>query len=362
MKKTRMLVTIGMIVMLLNSCKKEALRDPMQKDVELKVTSWIESKTATMTGSKENVELLKRNLDYANMHLEEASRGEKIAVIPILDEYKSARQLSQHMIPNLIVYITNAGDVRSANIVFFKPENTAITSLPANAMHNIRTTAENVPDGQYKFFTIMGARLYQLGYKGGKLASEGIVKSGSAANAPNVLGTKPQDAPRVTYAFECVDLYLVTHYYDENGNYLFTGDRQYLGRFGNCAAPGEWQVPQNDPNGGGGEEVPEEYEYAKSGTKTMYLSTLYAIGYATTMGACTISAKSENNQFTSASAGTTSVIGGIVGWTWSHYSSSANITNPTTIAAAGKGFYTNPSNQSYESSGTQNFSHGSFFP
>lgn len=344
--------------LILSGCKKDITADPPENAYKTKVSSWIENKITAMVDSKENVELLKQNLDYTNMRVEESKRGEKLVVIPLLNGYKNARRLHANTIPNLVVSINTSDNVRNAHIVFFTPENTSLNALPTNAMRNIYTTALEVPDGKYTFLTIKGARLYQLGYNDGKLVSEGVVRLGNNANTSVQASAQ---TPKASYIFECSDVYLVTSYYDTNGNFLGS-DRTYLGRQGNCNGPGENQVPQEDP-GGGGNEVPEEYEYAKWRLMPFSLSTLFAIGHATTYGEVTLSIRGENNVFTSASAGTSYAVNILTGWSYTHVSSSATIINTTTISASGKGnFKNNYTLDTYESSKTQNFSYVSVFP
>ena len=82
MRKTFLLQPIlWAMTLLLFSCQKEFEKshDNTNKELISKINSWLDSrKPAQKQTQAENVELLKNNLEFSNLQIEESGRGEKI--------------------------------------------------------------------------------------------------------------------------------------------------------------------------------------------------------------------------------------------------------------------------------------------
>ncbi len=214
-KTTTLLIAIGMILMTLNSCKKEAQHesmqnDSMQNDVKVKVTAWLEKhKNPAFVNLTKKVAMLAENLDFSSMHIEGVAGKEKVAVIPIKDAYKTFGKLDQNVTLNLIAYLDTAGNVRYEEVAIYTPAtNTQTGVLPASTYYNIDHLIGNVTDGQYRFLSVSGQRQSELKYKEGRKYTTSLIKPKSKTAAGIKLDALVQ---------QCIDWYATTYYYDENG-------------------------------------------------------------------------------------------------------------------------------------------------
>jgi hypothetical protein len=236
-----------------------------------KVTAWIDEKIKATPESRQTIEVLKNNLDFSRMEETPRVKG-KVLVIPIKDEYKKAQKLQPDIIPNLLVSISDNGEIRTANVVLYMPnKGQTITELPKKTFYNICNTAHDVVDGTFKFCGLSGKRQYQLQYDSGYLKAISQVQNGKDQTSNAAGGNRVKS----NYVYECSDVYLVTSYYVND--VLVSQTREFLYRQGNCGSPGTFEVPQPDP-GAGGNEPPEELIFAKSVRKTWWVNSVSDTG------------------------------------------------------------------------------------
>lgn len=249
---------VTLTLLIFSSCRKEAVEDIPNPYIK-KINAWIDNKKITKPSDAERIEQLQAYLNYAAMREELSARNEKLLIIPIADGYKTERHISQNVAANLLVIVNAGGEVRNANVVLYTPKvRQSVSRVPVNTFQNIMTTAMGVEDGLYVFCNLAGVRNYQLKYDGGVLREQGLVQD----KYPGSSSVRVNSAYRTL--FTCWHVYLVTTYYDEYGN--VTGETEdYLFSYGNCngggTPPGENQIPQPDPGGGG--DVGYQYEHAK---------------------------------------------------------------------------------------------------
>jgi hypothetical protein len=86
MKKTISKLQLLFCVILIGvlSCKKET-SDTLNNDVTInKVNAWLDNQiTLTKSAKSQNIQLLKDNLDIANLKLEKSDDNEQLVIIPI---------------------------------------------------------------------------------------------------------------------------------------------------------------------------------------------------------------------------------------------------------------------------------------
>lgn len=256
----RILLALTIIgTVFLFSCKKETANTQNEETIR-RITSHLKTQSLRNPKAEDRISSLTEALDYSAMKQVELGADAKIVIVPIVDVYKTKYRISSSVDLNLIIFFNGGDVIRKANIVYYRSA-TSLSKATQVSFQNILTTGENIPDGQYTFCNISGARNYELTYANGKLNQAKHVEKGGIMNS---VATSSQ-RQKVSYVFECSDVYLVTYNYDEAGNFLYS-ERQFLYRQGNCNGVGENQIPQEGEGGGGGNEVPEEYEYAKSRT------------------------------------------------------------------------------------------------
>src|SRR6266536_2502368 len=88
-----------------------------------KVNSWLEEqKTGKPSNSVSNIELLKNSLDFASLRFEKSEEGEKLLIVPVDKSLKSIADQAANSIPNLVLIIDKAGNIRKGYIVLYTGE------------------------------------------------------------------------------------------------------------------------------------------------------------------------------------------------------------------------------------------------
>jgi hypothetical protein len=243
---------LSITTILLISCRKEASQGLPDSNDEMisKVNSWFDNqKISSQPNKSSNIELLKNNLDFSGLRIEEYDKGEKIIIVPVKDEFKKTRQIDNNKIPNLVLIFDKSGNIRKGNLVLYIPKNgEAVTKVLDNTFYNIFNTATPECNGQFRFLTVDGIRLYQLDYNNERLASVGVIKKGNSSNT-------------VLTETGCTDWYLITTYYYTDGTTSQTS--VYLGRTCEGSGGGSYDCINTeclDPGNNSGALI--EYEYA----------------------------------------------------------------------------------------------------
>jgi len=242
-KKPLLQPLLAAMLLLLFSCRKDQQvesNQPSSNDqIISKVKLWLETEKSKLYANKTaNVDVLKKYLDYSNLRIEDSDNGEQIVSIPITKKFNN----DQNSIPSLVLLLNNAGNIRRGNVVLFKPKvNGAYTTIPDKVLPGIYSTSEVKVDGQFRFLNIAGHWVYQLDYENGRLNSSGLIKTKEDATG---VGRTNSD---------CLDWYLVTNWYDWEGNYVGQ-THEYVGTTcpGSCGDPmnqtlcPDYEDPGND--------------------------------------------------------------------------------------------------------------------
>jgi len=255
-KKISLSLTVVGLSLLIASCKKEHARSTVDEQLLSKVSLWLDAqKVPTKPNKAASIELLKNNLDFAKSWAEDSDGGEQILIVPANENYKELRKIDLKTIANLVLIFDKNGKIRRGNLVLYTAKDKNLTTVPKNTFYDIYNTAEPAASGEFKFLGVDGRWLYQLNYDNKTLKSIGLIQ------AKSQVGGRLGDVSVAA----CIDWYLITTFYDENGNVIYTTS-DYVGR--TCSGCDDGMNEGFCPNNEGGGSTETDYEYAKAVSKT----------------------------------------------------------------------------------------------
>ncbi|WP_199119918.1 hypothetical protein [Pedobacter sp. ASV28] len=244
--KRSLLALIAVFISLTFACRKndlsenaeDLLRSQKTQTVlaqKEEILGWIDDHQYSSPIKTGNVQFIKNNLVYENLHVEKRKNGEDLIVIPLNRAVNQKLKLANDYLLNLLVVKGNNGKLRWSMVVAFMPEGGKKTNkLRDRTLQQIINNEPVQDNGLYKFFDLKGKLLYQLEYKDNRLASYASPrKKGDVAGAdPMARGT-----------LRCYAYYLVTTYFREDGT-IFLQTSEYL--YTECD-----DEVTDDPDGGG---------------------------------------------------------------------------------------------------------------
>lgn len=265
MRKQISLLLISFAAFSLYSCQKEIKHEAaVNNNMASKIDTWLETQKPTGKATQSaNIDLLKNNLDFANLRIENSSNNERIIVVPIKDGLKTEKGIDPKAIPNLLLIEDKNSNFRKANIVLFFPKDgTHYDKVPDNTFYAILNTGKPECNGTFKYLSLTGNKMHELSYENEHLKSFGHFKK--PAHSGNTMG-------RMTM---CVDWYWVYTQYDEYGSVIDTWE-EYIGTTcegEDCEDPFRAAVcPMN--NIGEGSGVPADYEFTVTKPKVWTVET-----------------------------------------------------------------------------------------
>lgn len=215
---------------LLTSCRKEnpdKNQEYLKNNNETAITSilqklhnWLDKhKTGISADKISNIELLKQNLDISGSTIQKRNNGDNLIIIPIKASALIKEGFDKNYILNLLVVQNNAGSIKWGTIVGFLPAGSKkMASLSPNTLQNIVNNKPVDDSGMFKFLNVAGTLLYQLEYKNHKLYSWGRPVQNNAGSETNTTdGT-------IKVNSVCINWYLVTTYYNDDGSTTVTKD------------------------------------------------------------------------------------------------------------------------------------------
>ena len=243
-----------------SGCKKNFDSNLSNPNVQ-KILNWIDTNAGNEVKMEAAVKL-KQTLNFSLMYEEKSGENENLLIVPFTENYKKDKKIQPNVTVSLVLIVNRLGNIRKANIIEFTAKSgQSYTNIPQMAIYNMYNTAENVNDGVYRICGINGKRQFELTYQNGVMRKLGKVtaidKNGNLIPATKV--DSQVNGIKNNYIFECSDVYMVTTYYNEAGNYMYS-EREFLFRQGNCNTQGTPQDFQPDL-GGSGNQIPEEEEF-----------------------------------------------------------------------------------------------------
>lgn len=136
---------------------------------------------------------MKENLNFAALNVERSDKQETLWVIPINNRFKTGRINDPTAHLSLLVFVNTSGEIRKENIVVYVPEGKQnVTMIPPNTFRSIISTGDKIStNGEYRFLSISGRKLYNLRFKDGSLYSETLfTKDPPQKSNVHVNGTK----------------------------------------------------------------------------------------------------------------------------------------------------------------------------
>lgn len=202
-----------------------------------KIKTWLDDQEAGLLPAKvNNIELLKKNLEYSEMRLESSGNGEQIIIIQIAEKFKQEKITDKNIIPNLVLILNGSGDIKKGYVTLFKPSSDSYKQVPNNTFNEIFNKTKKINcSGEFQFLSITGHREYQMEYKNGNLFSFGTMKI-------------KQTATGIAKTTDCSEWWLITTIYYGDGTTEVI--EQYLGT--TCDDCGSSYPATCDDNGGGG--------------------------------------------------------------------------------------------------------------
>ena len=249
--KLKLQAVAGLFVSLfLFACKKQISDQSSSANIQGKVIAWLsEQKSISQPNKAANIDLLTKNLDFEGVTSESSHDGEKLLIIPITDLYKKLKRISNSSEAILLIKLTAEDEIRDGNIVLYTPPNPADKIIPSNTFNAIINTGDPACEGEFKFLSVTGRRLYTLTYRNGSLAKEvRFIQKNNINSRTDAI---------------CIDWYLVTTIYYTDGTKEET--EEYIGTTCRGCDCGDIQCDcPDDGSGGGGTAVEYEYEVARS--------------------------------------------------------------------------------------------------
>jgi hypothetical protein len=252
MRSKLFLPLFGAMMIILFSCQKQEIKQENNDQLISKVNSWLDGRKPDQKPIQaENVELLKNNLQFSDLRIENSNNEEKIVIIPVSENFKTLKNLDKASIPNLVLIMDKMGNVRKGNIILFYPKTgVAYNKVPENTFYDILNTAKPKTNGKFKYLSVTGKKIHELEYENGHLKEFGHIKD----SIPNGNRTNTN----------CVDWYWVTTVYDEWGFVISeTWDYYTTTCQGeDCTDPYNAMLCPMDNSSGGGTGDAEGWEYA----------------------------------------------------------------------------------------------------
>lgn len=250
---------VALMFIALISCKKELQKTiPMQKDIDA-VSVYLKGQESVDALSRtRNVQALKKYLDWSKIHREDLHGGEHLIVIPVKDGFRQEFKVKEGTIITVLAYENSVGKIRNMRIVLYTaPQGTIVKSLPENTFQYITVgPMGKVTDGTYRFLGIAGRPQWVLGYKNGRLFSEGTFTT-----TPQNQSLIRTDAVKANMT--CTDWYITTIItWTDGTQYQF---EEFVAR--TCDSCGDTLIDSMcddlDSGGGGGSTVTEYLRIAR---------------------------------------------------------------------------------------------------
>lgn len=253
---TGRLVLLGGLLFLA-SCTKEnketpesapSITEAHKARLAAKVNAWLaERKTALPSGQK-TIDALTENLLTQDLRLESYKKGDRLIVVPVAAGYRSANNTDKSPLNYLVVVLTGE-TITEGSIIQYISAN-GQKPAPENSFSKIFTYQKLDCDGQFSILDLADELVLELKFKNGSLNSVAEKRSKRSGNAQARTNT-------------CTDWYVITTYYDMDGNVLSVTE-DYL--FSTGCHEGEG----GGPNGSGGANISYEYDTERLQTWTVH--------------------------------------------------------------------------------------------
>lgn len=249
-KRSRYLVLAAVLLLGLSACRKQdttAIAVAQEQTKTDRVIQWIGRQTEKYARAKDKATLgrLKNNLLLSGIQAKEIAGGQKLIVVPIADSFVTAGKTSNTERKWLV--IRSIGEEWAGGFIAVLDATTPISRAGMELIAALETDKPTTFSGSYRVLGLHNSLLIERKYENGRLSSLSHItkKKPGASQAP----ASP------TQRSSCIDWYLVTTYYYEDGTteevweYAFTICDEDGGEGGGGGAGGfEGDEDPADPN------------------------------------------------------------------------------------------------------------------
>lgn len=193
--------------------------------------------------------MLKENLDFEQLNIQDLNAGEVLITIPISLDLIIENNKNLHPANYLLLIMDKTKQIRKGNIVQFVAESNYISKqLPPGFFHKYYNLKSIDISGTITFLNVAGDMQYETKYENGKIISNSVIQQ------------KPQRSGRGNSASQqCYDVWFVTWYTNGTSTweYLYSfcldgGEGQQQCRGAINAAGRNIQIECGGGSGGGG--------------------------------------------------------------------------------------------------------------
>jgi hypothetical protein len=234
-----------------NSCKKSGDKNRVNNGTAEKVDAWLEKKKLETPLKSQSIDLLKNNIDISEARYESLNEEKQFLIIPIKENYRAEKRIDRNAMMDLVLLLDKTGKVLKGTIVMFIPDGKSPGGrLPSNAIYKVYNSKKIDQDGEFRFFSVTGKRLYEIRYKSGQAYSYSRLKKGppkAASNGGSIFGGG---------SGECIDWYVVTSVYVDG--VLVDQYEVYVGT--TCGGCHDQNFASLCPDTGGGSSGGDELE------------------------------------------------------------------------------------------------------
>lgn len=235
------------------ACRKQISTDDDKNTLANKVNAWLDAqKVTTSKDQSGRIAMLKNELDFSRLRIEVILPDKDLIIVPVKSGFKSINNKDKNPGTVLLLKADKQGKIVEGNIVQYIPAQVQTgKNIPANTFCKIFDAEKIGTDGQFSFLSVNDKFLYEIKYKDGEMFSLAIAKQGKSA-----VSNRPPADP-IGPSPVCIDWYLVTTYFYEDGSTSQTEEYLYT----TCET------------GGGGGSSGTENLYVESRTKDWVVSS-----------------------------------------------------------------------------------------
>src|SRR6188474_684284 len=124
MRKTFFLQPIiGLLMLILLSCQKEAEKTNSNDQLTKKVNSWLDDqKSPSQPNKASNIDLLKDNLNFSEERFEELNQNERFLIIPVNEDYETKKNIDKKTVLVLLLVMDKSTNIIRGSLVLYSPE------------------------------------------------------------------------------------------------------------------------------------------------------------------------------------------------------------------------------------------------
>lgn len=177
-----------------------------------KINTWMDAQTdeAVKTESKQTVQLVKKNLNFRNLEIQELKDGKKFVVVPLLTGFVSKTNKDKSPVNRVLFQLKENGEIEKGNIVQYIPNNKpASAPVPEKLFKRVFNYEPLQGSFRLTFLSVEDGLLFEIRVKDGKPVSMSVTDQ-----------KKKTDVGGRNQTEQCYDVYWVEFF--DNGNTVWS--------------------------------------------------------------------------------------------------------------------------------------------